>query len=71
MAVVLRREDSDPTVVSQLPVELRNAPRIVVKNKPIELPPVQPGAKITARSDNFYACEEPNREDFFKGTYKR
>ncbi len=69
MAVILHREDS---VVNQIPpVDLRSAPRIVVKNAPIETSFVKPGAKITARSNNYYACQEPSREEFFKGTYKR
>ncbi|XP_064383088.1 uncharacterized protein LOC135331774 isoform X2 [Halichondria panicea] len=69
MAVTLHRED--PTVSQLPPVGPRSAPRLVVKNTPIETSFVKPGAKITARSDNYYACQEPSREEFFKGTYKR
>lgn len=71
MAVVLRREGSESLVGNQLPIDLRKAPQIVVKNTPIERSIVQPGAKITARSGSCYACEEPNREEVFRGTYKR
>ena len=70
MAVILRREES-PAALVHVPSDLKNAPRIVLKNSPVHVPPKQPGAKITARSDNCYTSADKDRAEVFKGTYKR
>ena len=53
------------------PVELRNAPRLVVRSEPVTLGLDHRGKKINARSESHYACAEPERQIVWKKNYLR
>ena len=67
MAVVLCRSDGKTYPVSS---ELRNAPRVVIRNEPVA-PPSRGGGKITARTESHYACAEPVRKEVWREAFER
>ena len=67
MAVILCREDGKGFPFS---ADLRNAPSVMIRNEPVPIPSHQ-GKKISARSDETYACAEPEREEVWRDAFER
>ena len=68
MAVFLCRSGETVPAPS---IELRNAPRLVVRSEPVTLGLDHQGKKINARSDSHYACDDPSREEVWKKNFDR
>ena len=68
MAVLLRREgDRRNQPVSP---EMRRLPRVTVRNKPISAAPHWSG-RLTARTANHMAYENPSRKEVWRETFER